>query len=326
MSFDQTTTTDRRGARGSRAPGFTLIELLVVVAIIALLLGITGAIFAGAFATGKRAATEQFMRNIAFGLEQFKNDFNYYPPMIDRHRHAIESLPSAQAVEEELAENRFNSMFSLPLYLVGVGDLNADMKDDGADDGAAGPGIRDPGPDRSWGGAADRAAARATHVGRVYGPYIDVGAGRNFRLLNYMEDLTADERADTPEAEVKGLYVFEDRWNTPIRYYRSWPVRDVSDPKKHSLDRTPIELVRKDVVGARPDAGTLDAAMDRDLLAAPFALLSAGEDGLFADAPFASQPINGAFSNSAELTALHASRSDELKLFKSLEDNVRVLP
>ena len=57
-----------------RSRAFTLIELLVSISIIALLIGILGAVFSGVIGRAESAATEQYLNSIKVALEQFKVD------------------------------------------------------------------------------------------------------------------------------------------------------------------------------------------------------------------------------------------------------------
>ncbi|TVQ32852.1 MAG: type II secretion system protein [Phycisphaeraceae bacterium] len=326
----------------TKRPGaFTLIELLVVIVIIGLLATLIVVAVASAIARGRDAGTEQFLRSVAFSAEQFEADFGYHPPLM--HDAIDNSLPGLlteahrQDAVRLLEEQRFNSIFTLPVYLVGVGRLHPDgadlsnPDDDGDDmpdrhDGVAGPGFRDPGADRAWGGAANRQALRPTLRGRVYGPYMDVSSGDNMRLVE--EDDLIDHPHITFE-EVRGRYVFVDRWDRPIRYYRQLPTRDRREqPPVISLKRVPIELIRPELVEGVSATLGLDAAQERDLLNAPFALLSAGRDEIYADAEFATERIDPDFDNAALL--LELLNDDDLSkwtnLVESVRNNVRVTP
>jgi len=73
----------------SRA-AFTLIELLVAITVIAILAGfITPAVFR-ALTTAREAAIIVEMRQLDLAIEQFENDFGFYPPSFDRINSADE--------------------------------------------------------------------------------------------------------------------------------------------------------------------------------------------------------------------------------------------
>jgi len=60
--------------------GFTLVELMIVVAIIGLLITLLVPVVTKATAIILRVQTERVLKDIALGLEAFRNDFQCYPP------------------------------------------------------------------------------------------------------------------------------------------------------------------------------------------------------------------------------------------------------
>ncbi len=59
-----------------RTSGFTLIELLVVIAIIAILAAILFPVFARARENARRASCQSNLKQLALGIEQYKNDYD----------------------------------------------------------------------------------------------------------------------------------------------------------------------------------------------------------------------------------------------------------
>lgn len=353
-------------ARPSR-PGFTLVELLVTISIVAVVLAILGVGLAQALSGGRRAATEQQLRTIAMGVEQFKSDFNYYPLLLNDDAAALNGPDRFTAVDgvngagerdpNEAPDARFHSIFSLPFYIVGHGDLapRGYLPDNPErNDGVSGPGFRDPGPDRAWGGARQRTTSthRPSVQGRSYGPYIEVAnkpdvfrvaVGDDFRRFN--EDPAGVEAFNQLQRDPQvreDIFVLADRWDKPIRYYRGVPNEDPSNPSRRSLERTPIELISSSTIRASV-AGVMDAALEKNIQNAPFVLLSGGEDGDVASPMpdddndntsrgFVDALIDSQFRNSeglAPFTEVNASLTKRNRLnalYKSLDNNVKVTP
>lgn len=231
------------------------------------------------------------------------------------------------------------SEFSLTVYLAGMGDLDGSGDPNcGAtepdrvygtsseiDDGAANIGFRDPGPDKSWGGAMSRgmqAAKRAkSSTGRVFGPYLDPG------LLN-----------DSAKLDLRsGLYSLHDPWGQPIRYYRNWPLKNLNG--ETGLRRVPIELREARHIEAQIASMTNDADLrgEAPLLNAPYALLSAGKPSGFECAGMARPNFGDITINMGMCEPLQPDLSEEFNpsslpadqqenLLKALESNVRYLP
>lgn len=357
----------------ARRSAFTLIELLVVIVVIALLLGISGVIYSNVVSGSRRAATQQFLRGVTVALEQFNNDFGYYPPllapedMVTSNQGWSAASPQPQELDEinfvapivqndpisALRNARYMSVVSLPLYLVGVGDLapiEYEPDDDPArHDGVAGPGFRDPGADKAWGGARvrDENTHRPSFTGRTYEPYVDVGSGRNWRRIADFRAVAAttdeDPAFNDPEAldlDARQFFTFEDQWGGVIRYYRSWPTRDIEDTSLRTIDRIPIELFRESTLTAGLDSDdNFQTELERDLLNAPYALLSAGPDGKFADTRSATTPDlageEGFVAGSLPEDYDAGDLADDMQsgdpdawreLVRTISDNVRVLP
>lgn len=369
-------------ARAAARGGFTLVELLSVIAIIAVLVGILLVSFSGVLGTARRSVAERLLRSVAQGVDSFKNDLGYLPPLLSvegtglgqtppngsratlpeyRTTASGGAAPSPSDVVENLRETRYGSEYSIGVYLLGAGDIDGKQPSDGSaspasdnpgansaeDDGEAGPGFRDPGPDRSWGGAAwrqDQTTAgtppttRAIRTGRVYGPYLDVA--------QLGESLFVEPQT--------GLTKLVDVWEQPVRYYTRWPVTDraTSGTPAPSVEYTPVELRGRSSVEAQMDPDISDAERDlllerdRDVLNAPYALLSAGAPKLFKT----ESPATPAFykARGQEPLALFGDRregtgteyqdleqsfdprtltpADQMTLIEELADNVRYLP
>lgn len=312
----------------NRSKAFTLVELLVVITIITILLGLGAvALTAGRRSAIKQGAVAQLQR-IDTALEAFKQDFRDYPPLVTIPGKGPFDAPaanerlyrpdyqqgneSASVINDRLRENRFASRYSLAVYLLGVGDLNGDgMRNynetdmPNEDDGLDGPGFRDIGKDRFWGLAQDPSRDAVANSGRTYGPYLDPAD---------LGELLVEERINS--SNTTGRYVINDPFGKPILYYRNWTIRDDTPQRRPSILRVPAELRSLDSLAAQragDDAKALD--IDRQLLGASFALLSAGFDGEYGGAD-QDLEMDLDLSNDTEYSQLRQLTTDNLRVFK----------
>src|SRR5690606_22594422 len=240
--------------RSIPARAFTLVELLVAVFVIVLLLGILIPASTLVLSRSREASNRALLQTLADGAYAFNQDFRYYPPLLapdpsDPTRmyapdHTVEPpVPGGRTAAErydDLRDIRWHSVVTPAVYLLGVGSLAPtggdqpwvnpnDPNYENRHDGAEGLGIRNPGPDRSWGGAVSRDNHRPTFAARVYGPYVDPKIGetqvRPVRLTDftYRSDLTPP--LSQSHIDMMGLSVIVDRFDEPIRYYKDWPER-----------------------------------------------------------------------------------------------------
>ncbi len=278
-------------AAGARR-GFTIVELSVVIVIIGVLVSILLFTLGKVFRSTEEIGAERQLRAIADAISQFETDMGYFPPLLAPNdanwalgdpapmdpmqmRVIVPESLSGNTSTARLRQTRYGSEYSLAVYLLGAGDLNgypgrtqggsySTVPNPGAnnehDDGAAGPGFRNPGPDRSWGGATDREKNNPTKFGRSYGPYLD-------------QSTLQDQLVVEPES---GLFKILDPWGQPVRYYTGWPTVDASS-KATTVARVPVELRSAEAVQAQIDEmGEANLELDRPALASQFMLVSAG--------------------------------------------------
>lgn len=267
-----------------RRRGFTLIELLVTSAVIVILLGILIVAFSAVRTTARGTITNRLLANVTQAIDRFEEDTGYLPPLLVPDNPGYEHItgeptsrvrtivPEAQPDPRVALRNaRYKSDYTLTAYLLGTGDINGDAPgDDGVfpnlddDDGVAGPGIRSPGPDKSWGGARDRDQHDATQIGRVLGPYLDAGS-------------LGDALEVDPNT---GMYRLLDAFDSPIRYYRYWPTSQVvSGAREQTLDDVPIELLDDEsVVNAVEFGDPLRLSDNREALSYEYMVVSAGAE------------------------------------------------
>jgi len=310
----------RRGSAITRAGGhrlgFTLTEMLITTAIIVLLLTILVVALSRSSRAAQRANTTFLMTSIGQGLESFRNDHGYLPPVLEADRDLMALPDPGLAVGTYAAQLQdWYSVTSLAEYLLGYGDRSqdghgmipgvpADAGDQGLREGAT-LGFRSPGEDGVWGailnprpnfppngalasrnpaGYWDNPAIAPNKrplSGKVYGPYITNIEEASLASIN-----PATGQLTFPGEtgyEPTGPLVITDRWGEPIRYYRR--LHYAADPK--SVD---LRSNLGDVFALRPRTlrqgqeadGILDAAGDstttRALQSADYALFSSGPD------------------------------------------------
>ncbi len=323
--------------RSRTTRGFTIIELLVVIVIILVLIGIALPVFVQVRRGASTTAAESQLQSLATGIEQFKSDHGFIPPLIldDPDVEPTDpdwctSITARDDAREKLEEERYHSIYSLPVYLLGVGGLSPDEMATNPErhDGFAGAGFRDPGPDNAWGGARQRTTTthRVAASGQVFGPYIDFADSDLVRAassddLDFPEDGSVGQ--NTPGSPWRLMSVITDPWGTPIRYYRNWPTRDAADRSVRVLTDAPTELVSVDALRAVPEGEmVLDASLDDTLVKSEYALLSAGPDETFTPIGFAEQsaPPSGLVSDFLGLDI----RERSLMIRESLADNIRL--
>lgn len=292
----------RCAGRGTRRGAFTIVELMIVVAIVAVLISILLVAFRGARSSAQQALAQRLLTTVGQAVESFERDLSYLPPLLvydqpqgmqtllGNQPSINETNPSltvpeakynnpgnAASLRTELEATRYGSEFTLACYLLGTGDIDnseapsqAVGRNDDNDDGKAGAGFRDPGPDRSWGGGANREFQRtnltAAKVGRAYGPYLDPAG--------LQDHLRLDGRT--------GMFKLTDTWNQPLRFYKGWPTKDRLEPgtpPRDGVDFTPVELrtaegveyQANDTTNQRPNL-----ELERPIFSARFMVLSAG--------------------------------------------------
>ncbi len=317
---------------------FTLIELIVVVVIIAILIGIAAPAFLAVRRGAARTATESQLQSMASAIDQFKTDFGYLPllilddPEVERtDPDWCTALASRDDAIDKLEAERYHSIYSLPVYLLGLGALSPDPTSNNPDrhDGHGGAGFRDPGPDRAWGGARERTTDthRVVASGQIYTPYVDYADTDRVRsastdLGDFPEDTSLD--ADEPDAPWRSMSVILDGWGTAIRYYRNWPTRPASGTPGATLLDAPAELVDPDALAEAPEnANEFDASRDVDLARAEYALLSAGADRIFVSREFAKQGPSA--EGTVEDFLMKEARERRRLLREGMDDNIRVV-
>lgn len=228
----------RRRSAGAGG-GYTIIEVLIVIAIITALAALIFMAVGSALSTGRRNAERAWMENISFGVERFRKDHGFYPPLVAGDPATAAGEPSALVgtpppnwpasrqwtgrrprilgetltgtadpvgaylkQEADPFGRRF-SVYSLPIYL--MGNVGEDVT------GLSKEGITR--PDAEAGFAFSR-------QGREYAAYVD------------LKGLAGRARNEAAGAN-PGVPVLTDRWGTPLRYYR-W------EPTYHAAQARPV--------------------------------------------------------------------------------------
>jgi len=317
---------------------FSLIELLVVVVIIGVLIGIAAPAFLSVRRGAARTATESQLGSMVSAIDQFKTDFGFLPLLIlddpevePTNPDWCTALASRDDAVAKLEAERYHSVYSLPVYLLGIGALSPDVVSNNPDrhDGHAGAGFRDPGPDRAWGGARERTTSthRVLASGRIYTPYVDYADTDRVRrastdLGDFPEEASVD--ADDPDAPWRSMSVILDGWGTAIRYYRHWPTRPESGTPGETLLQAPAEIVDPDALALAPEGtGEFDASRDVELARAGYALLSAGADRIFSPRGFARQGPSA--DGTVEDFLMNETRDRRRLLREGMDDNIRVV-
>lgn len=277
---------------------------MIVVGVIAVLVSILLVSFGAVRKGAQQAIAQRLVTTVGQAVETFEREVGYLPPLLVYDANPgsnvllgnqppvnemnpflvvpeakYPDITQATLLREELEGTRFGSEFTLAGYLLGTGDFdNSETpgtgtvgRNDANDDGQAGPGFRDPGPDRSWGGGKSRDNQRdnrtANKIGKVYGPYLDpAGLTDNLRL-----DVTT------------GMFKLTDSWGQPLRYYKGWPRESRSPPIQESIDFTPVELRTAEAVEYQINdlQQRANLSLEKPIFNARFMVLSAGKPVLF---------------------------------------------
>lgn len=348
---------------------FTLVELLITITIIVLLIGILIPASSLVLGGARESANQTLLRTLADGAYSFSQDHRYYPPLlapdiangVAHEMYAADHTDSSRTATERrdaLEDIRWHSVTTPAIYLLGLGDLAPDASEissppgwlsdendpnyENRHDGAEGLGIRSPGPDRSWGGAAGRALSeggrprhRPSFSGRVYGPYIDPSIGETQVRAARIEDFTTRTLTSPPltESDVgrMGMLVIIDRFDAPIRYYKDWPERDLSaspvatGEEPATLVDAPLELIAyASIRDYRDEDDEPTRLADNGLIGSPAAFLSAGADGRWGERAREEIPQDDLLVG-RDIRGFDTSASNETlrKLLRALEDNQR---
>lgn len=194
----------------SRSRGFTLIEVVLVTVIAVILVTLTIVAVSNAIRSARRTADQLYLRSISVGVEQFKNEFNFLPPLVDEVNPLITvTSPSGASIRrpklqtqlangQDLPLNQLQvfygdgvttvprfSRLTIPYYMLGV----QDGVTDGSVDGVAGAGFTRPTDDGGF-----------TRAGREFAPLFDF-SNRSDRFKRVSEDVLTDKTTIVDRAE-----------------------------------------------------------------------------------------------------------------------------
>lgn len=268
-----------------RRRGITIVELLVVVGIIVVLVGLLIVGLSSAASAAQSAKTQALMSSINQAMSIFEKDHGYLPPTLDNNRGLLAPpvfTGPADFNNAAFVQNLqdWGSMTTLADYLLGYGSA--------AQDGVNGPGIRSPGSDRFWGGAA--AGGLLTNrapitTGRIYGTYLELADNALLGSFN-----PADLASTTPFNPTFRVYLpgeanydntnhhrtIVDYWGRPILYFEKHPRREVSLAEVIVL--RPAEASSGSAINSPVRDASNGAVASLDLRSAKFGLLSLGPD------------------------------------------------
>jgi len=275
--------------------GFTIIELLVTLGGLALLIGLLIVGLQKGILMAKGSADAQTVRAMKLAVDQFKQDFQFLPPLVKDVRYGkwIEDHPLIDGekrvaiyLPQRTSSGGFNqdwkdlrgddlsaanavdrrySGASLAYYLVGALDapVNANVKV--PIDGVLGPGFVAPLIDGAFKVPAaikdPNQKPVSKRTGRVYEPLMDTGKS-GLKLVRQLDDATGTK------------IELQDRGGVAIRYYR-W--------KQGERGQSSGAPKIKDVKDLNVPAVVGDPANDPLLREAEYAIVGAGPNGVFGD-------------------------------------------
>ena len=289
-------TANRAGRRA-----FTLIELLVVISVVVLLIGILTVALRGVVGAARAAAERQTVVSLKVGVEQFKKDMGFLPPMIKDFNPAYDTaaVPSQASPpigyartpiytsNDEYGVNSFS--FSLAARNATDRDyLRADQLNTAAIDSAGNPDLRFSEYSLAWylagalattyeqdsqalpvDGFAGPTMGKVTRGGAFetgrgsFGPYFDVGDSAD----------VISQPSGTELAE--GRVSLRSRSGPAFRYYRWLPGRTGETRVLFDSGQELTQLNVPALVG--------DPSANPQLRNAEYAIVSAGADGGFGD-------------------------------------------
>ncbi len=97
-------------------PAFTLIELLVSIAIVALLIGLIAVGFNRVLGAARGAGEKQAAASIKFGVEQFKQEFGFLPPLVLHDEEMLVSSTRVKPIASSGAINTFGGTVPSNFY------------------------------------------------------------------------------------------------------------------------------------------------------------------------------------------------------------------
>jgi len=306
----QLDTTSRGHAARCRA--FTITELLVVITIIILLLTIIIVAVNQAMKTAQGTNTQFLMSSIRQGLDQFREDHGYLPPVLGDPTSNDPMTPRDLRLLDPFAGSyqadvqSWYSITSLADYLVGPDDRTVDGYGNGPGGSEIPPtGIRNPGIDGVWGATiygaqvGDFDDRNPVNEGQVFGPYLDLKDDRLLGGWDAANNIVVFP-GDVPAATFAALpKVIVDYWGQPIHYYRrpyppnaikqSYRAVDYDDDGATDQPPTlsdvyllrPFTIRSGSGINARFADASGDKASSRAVNTAEFALFSSGADRAF---------------------------------------------
>jgi prepilin-type N-terminal cleavage/methylation domain-containing protein len=167
---------------------FTILELIIVIGVLAVLMAILIPSLSYVKAQSKKASTVALLNSIGIGLEQYYTDHNMYPPSNPLLAPAYPKPPATPF-------DRGGLMLTQGLTGYLTGSL------DGAGDPQAADAMYKGDPSL---GFRTRPQTGTAPIGKVYGPYIEVG-GSHWKVIS-------------PEHQV-----LIDLWGNEILYFRAGP-------------------------------------------------------------------------------------------------------
>ncbi|MBX3401868.1 MAG: type II secretion system protein [Phycisphaeraceae bacterium] len=229
---------------------FTLIEASVTIIIIAMLAGILMFAVRKGVQGARLAAERQLLNALSMGVQSFRNDHGFLPPLIDdrldgagnpvgnvldgQNRPRVRDSDFLMSAGTSDPNDPRYSVYALQWYVMGMLDMPVAGR---PLDGAAGPGITKPQPDGTFAGR-----------GKVYDAKFDVGRIGSRNKINIGAD----------EARIS----LTDRWGSNIRYYRWKP--------QYGADGQVAQYLVPRAVG--------DHRSNADVRSAEYAIVSLGPD------------------------------------------------
>lgn len=239
-----------RVSRLGRQAGYTLVEMVFVITVVIVLMALTAVSVGGAVRSSRLAAERYYLTSLRTGVEQFKASFGFYPPLV-RFVDANRAALFGEPFPDKFLEDPSEPRYSeISLPIYLLGIAGQSV------DGYDGAGQARPRRDGTW----DRAAPR---VEPFFDPSRDAMRLRNGRL--------------------------EDRWRTPIRYYRWEPTLEPKTLAGGAINPAVGEIKTHNIPHALFNAAEAGWGENRNegagIRSANFAIVSAGPDGVIYDGP-----------------------------------------